>query len=100
MAKKTPTAGMLPARGGPGNRDPEPRQEGEHLDPQADLVGREDLRAVPDDHRDPDEEGDLEHDLLEGRGPPDPEDPPDRGDVHPSPADAEAPGPAASREHE
>ena len=52
-------------------------------------MGREDLGAEHDDHANPEEERDLEEDLLQGRGPSDAEDPPHRLHVDPGPGEVE-----------
>src|SRR5436190_18655095 len=79
-----PRPEVLADEGRRGDREPEPGHECEALDPQADLVRREDLRAKNDDHADPQQKRDLQEDLLERRGPADSEDPSHGVHMHPS----------------
>src|SRR2546428_5416179 len=76
-----------------GDAEPEAWHEHEGLDPQSDLVGGERVLSKPDDHRDPDEEADLERELLRGGGHSNPKDSADCRPVHegPLPLDADAP---------
>src|SRR5712691_987212 len=66
-----------------GDGESESRHEGEALDPQTNLMGGEDLRPEHDDHSDPDEECDLEENLLECGRPTDAEDSLDGVEVDP-----------------
>ena len=79
-----PRPEVLADEGRRGDREPEPGHECEALDPQADLVRREDLRAKNDDHADPQQKRDLQEDLLERGGPADSEDPSHGVHMHPS----------------
>src|SRR6266545_5150202 len=71
------------------DREPKAGHEREALDAQPDLVRRQDGGAEDDDHADPHEERDLQEDLLERRGPPDPKDAADRVHVDPWAAEVE-----------
>src|SRR5207249_5419640 len=69
-----PRTQVLPDEGRSGNGEAETRHEGEALDSQANLMGRQNLGTEDEHHADPEQERDLEEDLLKGRGPADWED--------------------------